>query len=235
MKQYYNIAGLVVRMDTFGRTLAQAEPYRTAEQDDFDFDIIADWNLMRKAYPDADDDICEYMTSGFAFYKELLRYGGLMLHSSCVVLDGKAYLFSANPGTGKSTHTQLWLERFGQRAYILNDDKPALRLIDGKWHACGTPWSGKYDISVNRCVPVGGIAMMERSEENRLTPFSGTEALTAILPQVVRPRKKEYRVCLLELLDQLLRAVPLWKFECNNFAPDALDAAYAAMATAERN
>ena len=49
-----------------------------------------------------------------------------MLHSSAVVADGKAYLFTADSGTGKSTHTQLWPRMFGDRAYILNDDKPAL-------------------------------------------------------------------------------------------------------------
>ena len=51
------------------------------------------------------------------------------------MVDDYAYVFSADSGTGKSTHTQLWLEHFGDRAYILNDDKPAIRLIDGKVYA----------------------------------------------------------------------------------------------------
>lgn len=230
MQKFYRIAGLVVKMDTFGRTEVQAEPYRIPDQTGFDIEIIPDWSIFRKRYPDASDDMCEYMTTGYAFYRELLRFGGLQLHSSCVVLDGRAYLFSAHPGTGKSTHTQQWLERFGKRAYILNDDKPALCLENGEWFAYGTPWSGKNDISVNARVPVAGIAMLERSECNSIEQFFGAEALAKILPQVVRPRGQEYRVLLLEMMDKLLSMVPVWKFECNNFAPDAVDVSYSAMA-----
>lgn len=229
MWKFYSIAGLVVKMDTFGRTEVQAEPYRIPDQTGFDIEIIADHEIFKKKYPEVDDDMCEYMMSGFAFYRELLRFGGLQLHSSCVVLDGQAYLFSAHPGTGKSTHTQQWLERFGDRAYILNDDKPALRLENEEWFAYGTPWSGKNDISVNARVPVAGIAILERSETNSIASFSGAQALAKILPQVVRPRGQEYRVLLLDLMDKLLSMVPVWKFECNNFAPDAVDVSYSTM------
>ena len=73
----------------------------------------------------------------------------MLLHSSAVVVDGYAYLFSADSGTGKSTHTGLWKQHFGDRAYIINDDKPAIRKVDGEWYVFGTPWSGKTDTSVN--------------------------------------------------------------------------------------
>ena len=66
---------------------------------------------------------------------------------------------------------------FGEKAYILNDDKPALRLIEGIWYAYGTPWSGKHDISVNTGVPIGGICMLERGEENKIIPFRGKDAI----------------------------------------------------------
>ena len=62
-----------------------------------------------------------------------------MLHSSCVVVDGAAYAFSADSGTGKSTHTALWLKHFGNRAYMLNDDKPAIRLVGDRVYACRPP------------------------------------------------------------------------------------------------
>jgi len=151
-----------------------------------------------------------------------------MLHSSAVVVDGRAYLFTADSGTGKSTHASLWLRQFPNNAYILNDDKPALRLINGTWYAFGTPWSGKNDISVNAGVPVAGIAVLERGENNEIAPFSGVAAIHALLKQVNRPILMEYRVLLLELLDKLITKVPVWKLKCNLDAEAAI-AAYEGM------
>lgn len=119
-----------------------------------------------KEHPELVQDDWEYMLTGSDFYTELIKYNGILLHSSCVVVDDYAYVFSADSGTGKSTHTQLWLEHFGDRAYILNDDKPAIRLIDGKVYACGTPWSGKYDYSTPKIVELAGICFLQRSETN---------------------------------------------------------------------
>lgn len=85
-------------------------------------------------------DETEYVLTGSRFYFKFINFGGLMVHSSCVVVDGRAYLFSAPSGTGKSTHTALWLKKLGDRAFILNDDKPAVRYEDGTFYAYGTPW-----------------------------------------------------------------------------------------------
>ena len=141
MEQYYNIAGLTVKMSSYGCTVEQAEPYRCESVESPDIIIQSLWEKAKvtrpEYYANVSDDIGEYLFTGFSFYKQLLNFGGFMLHSSAVVVDGKAYLFSANCGTGKSTHTKLWLNLFGDQAYILNDDKPALRLEDGTWYAYG--------------------------------------------------------------------------------------------------
>ena len=179
-------------------------------------------------YPLATADVAEYMCTGAIFYRYLLDFGGLMLHSSAVVVDGKAYLFTADSGIGKSTHTKLLLEKFGDRAFILNDDKPALRLEDDGWFAYGTPWSGKHDISVNTRVPVAGIAVVERGAENRIEPFDGIQAVHAILKQANRPKSAECRVKLLELMDKLITQVPIWKLQCN-MEPEAAEVSYKAM------
>lgn len=228
MKKYYYIAGLTVEMDSFGRTAMQAEPYRVDCPSPADIVIDSHWERLQARYPNACAEDCEYLSTGSSFYRALLGFDGLMLHSSAVVVDGKAYLFTANSGTGKSTHTQLWLDHFGDRAYILNDDKPALRLEDGKWYAYGTPWSGKHDISVNSRVPIAGIAAVQRAQENEITPFGGFEAIHAILKQVNKPRDTVLREKLLELLDRLITQVPVWKL-CCNMEPEAALIAYHAM------
>lgn len=215
MEKFYKIAGLTVRMDSFGRTVEQAKPYEIPPCESVDFTVKSHWNSVKKDYPLLSDDDGEYLATGAKFYLGLLDFGGFMLHSSAVVMDGKAYLFTADCGTGKSTHTGLWLKAFGDRAYILNDDKPALRLEDGVWYAYGTPWSGKHDISVNTRVPLGGIAVVNRSETNWLEPFEGKEAVVQIFRQLNKMRSMEYRIKLLELLDKLITQVPVWKLHCN--------------------
>lgn len=233
MEQYYKIAGLTVWMDSFGRTLKQAEPYR-CEPAEPDVVIRSDWKGLQQRQPHLNDEDCEYISSGSNFYVQLLKHDGMLLHASAVVVDGRAYLFSAPSGTGKSTHTNLWLRLFGDRATILNDDKPALRLEDGKWYAYGTPWSGKYDISANIRVPVAGICFLHRAKENAIEPFSGAKAIFSLLEQTVRPAGMEPRRNLLLLLDRLLTQVPVWQMGCN-MDPQAAIVSYEAMSAGRKD
>lgn len=173
-------------------------------------------------------DLCEYMLTGSMFYTALLSYGGFMLHASAVVYDGRAYLFSAPSGTGKSTHTQLWLKHFGKKAVILNDDKPALRFVGDELVAYGTPWSGKTDEQMNIHAPVAGIAFIERADSNSISVMDKKEAMINIFSQTVRPRSREKTDCLADILDRLLRNVPVYRL-CCNMEPDAAVVAYEAM------
>ncbi len=225
---HYSIAGLRVAMASFGRTLDQAAPYQIPISGEPDITIRSFPEGLHEQCPYLSLDDCEYISTGGSFYTQLLMYNGIMLHSSCVVVDDKAYLFTAPSGTGKSTHTNLWLEKFGDRAYILNDDKPALRLESDIWYAYGTPWSGKYDISCNARVPVAGIAVLNRGAENEIAPYTGSCAISSILDQMMRPAGEELRVRILETLDKLLSCVPVWKLICNT-DPAAATLAYCAM------
>lgn len=215
-------------MGSFGRTLDQASAYEIPISNEPDITIRSKPEILQESYPYLSLDDCEYICTGSSFYTQLLQHNGIMLHSSCVVVDGRAYLFTAPSGTGKSTHTKLWLKKFGDRAYILNDDKPALRLEDGVWYAYGTPWSGKYDISRNEKVPVAGIAVLNRGLNNEIIPYCGFKAITAILDQMIRPAGEEHRTRILETLDKLLSNVPVWKLTCN-MESAAATVAYRAM------
>lgn len=228
MKRYYKITDLVVEMDTFGRTADQAVPYLADGERKADISIVSNWEKFKEMYPFISDEECEYYCTAYRFYTQLVNFEGLMLHSSAVVMDGKAYLFSAPSGTGKSTHTGLWLKEFGNRATILNDDKPALRRIDGEWYAYGTPWSGKHDMSINTRVPLGGICVLRRGEVNKIEPYRGSGAIKDIFEQTPRNNNEEYVSKLLDLLDKLLCEVPVWRMECN-IDPEAARMAYAAM------
>ena len=231
MTRYYKIANLTVAMDSFGRTVEQAEPYLTEASDSADITITADWKALQAAQPHLSDEDSEYLVTGGSFYRQLLNFDGMMLHSSAVVRDGKAYLFTAACGTGKSTHTQLWLKNFPD-AFILNDDKPALRLEEGKIYAYGTPWSGKTAHTRNVRVELGGICVLRRGAENRIVPYTGRGALHDILEQTVRPRDPAMMGKLLDILDRLMTSVPVWKLECN-MEPEAAHTSYNAMSGKE--
>ena len=227
MEECYCIAGLIVKLNSFGRTRNQAAPYRMESVDSM-ITINSDWRQLKEKQPHLSDEDCEYISTGASFYRQLLNFDGLMLPSSAVVVDNRAYLFSAKSGTGKSTHTKLWLDYFGDRAFILNDDKPALRLENGIWYAYGTPWSGKYDINVNARVPLAGICMIHRSEKNEIQPFSNPKVILALLEQTLRPADPVLRTKLMELLDKLLTMVPVWEMGCN-MNPEAAKVSYEAM------
>ncbi len=214
-KGLYRVADLTVEMATFGRTLAQAQPY-LAEETAADMVIRSDWQALQAQQPHLDADACEYLTSGWSFYNQLLDFDGMMLHASAVVMDGRAYLFTAPCGTGKSTHTALWQRVFGDKVIMLNDDKPALRKIDGTWYAYGTPWSGKFNKNVNMRAPIAGICLLARGEVNKIAPFGGIPAFTALMEQTSRTRNGGPNWAKIAAhLDTLLREVPVWRMECN--------------------
>lgn len=231
MTQYYKIANLIVAMDSFGRTVDQAKPYLLEATGNADIIIRSNWKALQARQPHLSDDDCEYLMTGSSFYHQLLNFDGMMLHASAMVLDGKAYLFTAACGTGKSTHTRLWLESFPD-AFILNDDKPALRLENGRLYAYGTPWSGKTARNRNIRVELGGVCVLRRGTENKIAPYAGRAALHDILEQTVRPRDPSMMVKLLDILDRLLALVPVWKLECN-MEPEAAVVSYNAMSGKE--
>ena len=172
---------------------------------------------------------CIYLESGAQFYVKLLKFDGMMLHSSAVELDGRAYLFSGDCGAGKSTHTRLWQAVFGEKAKVFNDDKPALRYIDGKWIAYGTPWCGKDGININMSAPVAGICFLKQAEENKIRRLSNGEAVQRIVKQTMRRFKLvENLDRMLSHVDKLVRQIPVFELE-NRPEPEAALLSYETM------
>lgn len=212
----YNIAGLNIEMTLWdAMTARQAEKYRCDFSGEPDLVLEhnkerIDWYIENKKPLTAEQ--CEYVFTGAWFNSRLLEHNGFMLHSSAVYYGGKAYLFSADSGTGKSTHTALWLKYLGDKAKILNDDKPAVRIIDGKCYACGTPWSGKNDNSTNAIVEIGGIVFLERSTTPKIERENDTLfAITNILRQTIMPRTVDANDSLFKLMEKLIADIPVYK------------------------
>ncbi|MGN0494469.1 MAG: hypothetical protein ACI4F7_12540 [Acutalibacteraceae bacterium] len=229
--QIYNIADLKVGLDCRTRTMQRAEKYLCDGFAGTPDCIIKTSPEEIKAIvkPEWTEEIKAYVYEGKLFYKELINnFNGMMIHSSAIVVDERAYLFSAPSGTGKSTHTSFWLKKFGDRAYILNDDKPAVRVLDDGVFAYGTPWSGKSDISINKRVQVAGICFLERDGENWIKPMPDSEKVINMYHSSIRKIDKDSAVKLFEIIGQIIERVPIYKMGCTPTA-EAADLAYEAM------
>ena len=160
--------------------------------------------------------------------QKLLERNTLLLHGSTVAVDGNAYLFTAPCGTGKSTHTRLWREVFGDRAVMVNDDKPFLKITTEGVLAYGSPWSGKHGLANNICVPLKGICLLQRGTENEIRPLAPEYGIALLREQAHIPEDSALRGSVFALVDALLEKVPLWEMSCNK-EPVAAEIAYRAM------
>lgn len=221
------IAELIVQVPEAGDLIPRCQAYLTEERTP---NIIIQTESFRpNAWKGLSDNEYIYCESGSHFHFHLLEFGGMMLHASAVVVENRAYLFSAPSGMGKSTHTSMWKKIFGEEAQIINDDKPALRYIDGIWYAYGTPWCGKDGINCNRKVPLAGICFLKQAPHNRIRRLSNQEAVQKIIWQTMRRFKKQEKLDLmLSRVDELVRSIPVFELE-NLPEPDAARLSYETM------
>ncbi len=155
-------------------------------------------------------------------------FDAFVFHASVVACYGVAYAFAAASGVGKSTHTALWLKQFGDRAQIVNGDKPIFRFINGQLRAFGTPWQGKENQGANTQAPLGAVCFLERGAENKIRPLNGSEVIERLAGQILMPVETEAAVSFLNLLDRMLRHTPTYLLCCNT-KPEAAMVAYQGM------
>ena len=203
--------GMAPRLESYAYTLSESE--------NIDVKILEE-KYKRTRWPLLSHEHFCYMESGYIFYLKLMLYGGMMLHSSAVELDGRAYLFSGPSGMGKSTHARLWEDLF-PNARIFNDDKPALRQKDGVWYAYGTPWCGKNGININISAPIAGICFLKRGETNEIRRLSKIEAASAVFSQTLNCFASSNGLdVLVKIIDRLIDSLPIYELRCKA-EPDA--------------
>lgn len=114
-------------------------------------------------------EYAEYDAVPYLFYGELPKFDAFWLHSVVIEKDGVGYAFSADPGTGKSTHAALWMKAFPD-AHIINGDNPIIRLNpeDGCFYAYGTPFCGKEGYHQNKGVLLKAVCFLRRGAENEI-------------------------------------------------------------------
>ena len=192
------------------------------EQQDADTEA-AEEGFRQRNFP---DPFLERAAIQRSFAAHLLERDTILLHGSTLSLDGRGYLFTARSGTGKSTHTRLWREVFGSRVQMVNDDKPFAQLSPAGVTVWGSPWSGKHGLDTNISVPLAGICLLERGSQNIIRQ-AAPDALKELL-KGFRPQSPEQSARYENLLEELIRRVPLWHMYCNK-NPEAAEVAFEAM------
>lgn len=105
----------------------------------------------------------------------------LLIHASTILNNGYGYAFIAKSGTGKSTHTQLWIKHI-PGSELMNDDNPIVRVVGDQAFIYGSPWSGKTPCYRQIKAPLGAITRIDRASKNSIEKLSPIEAFASLLP-----------------------------------------------------
>lgn len=153
-------------------------------------------------------------TSLFALERHMIKNDSLILHCAYMVYQGKAILFSAPSGTGKSTQAELWKQYRGSR--IVNGDRALLRKIDGAWSACGWPVCGSSDICESEDTPLYTIVMLRQGETNYIERLSPIQTFTQLYAQTtINQWNPAFVQRAMELIEDLIGQVPVYQLTCN--------------------
>lgn len=116
----------------------------------------------------------------------------LLIHASCIMVSSQctvhgsqlpvAFPFTAKSGTGKSTHTSLWMKHI-DGCELMNDDNPIIRIDDqGTPYIYGSPWSGKTPCYRNVKALLGAVTRIERAPQNSIEREGPVQAFATLLP-----------------------------------------------------
>ena len=143
----------------------------------------------------------------------------ILVHSSVLMVDGQAVMFLAPSGTGKSTHSRLWRQVYGDRVTMINDDKPlvSVRTDNNGTHLTvyGTPWCGKHGIETNTSASVKAIFILKRNEVNEVTKMGFRDAFPYIFNQTYRPDNEILMRKTLLLATTFAQNVDIFELGCN--------------------
>ena len=141
-------------------------------------------------------------------------YETLMVHASVIGHGGGGYMFLGRSGTGKSTHSRLWLNHI-EDTELLNDDNPVIRFVDGEPVVFGTPWSGKTHCYKNVSVPLKAIVRLSQAPYNKISRNIPLQAYASLMPACSCMRWDRVSTdALHKTVEKVISKVRCWHLEC---------------------
>lgn len=157
----------------------------------------------------------------------LPSHNRILMHGASISYNEHAYLFTAPSGTGKSTHIRLWKKYLGDDVKIVNGDKPFISLEDEPV-IYGSPWAGKENWHRNCKMPLKGICFVQRGTTNSIRRIEASDCLSLLFKQVYLPADTLAAGLTLELVDMLIKKVPLYVLTCD-MSEDAVRCSFEAL------
>lgn len=139
----------------------------------------------------------------------------VLIHSSCVVHQGNAVLCLGESGTGKSTHTRLWL-KYIPDSFLLNDDSPVLAFENGEAVVYGSPWSGKTHHYHQLRFPLAAAIRLSQAPYNKIRLLSTIEAFSSLHPSFPPALAQDdyFQDMMISMLSEVLTVAPVYHLEC---------------------
>ena len=157
----------------------------------------------------------------------LPSHNRILMHGASISYNEHAYLFTAPSGTGKSTHIRLWKKYLGDDVKIVNGDKPFISL-ENEPMIYGSPWAGKENWHRNCRMPLKGICFVQRGTTNSIRRIEASDCLSLLFKQVYLPADTLAAGLTLELVDMLIKKVPLYVLTCD-MSEDAVRCSFEAL------
>ena len=164
--------------------------------------------------PTAPIQACESLCVYRTIAEQLPAFDRFVFHGAAIEYGGKAYLFTAPSGTGKTTHINLWKQYIGDKVDIINGDKPIIKAGNVST-VYGTPWAGKEGYQRNASAPLKAICILKQGEENKITKLELAEAVNHLMRQVYLPSDPSALSKTLELLGKMIENTPVYLLECD--------------------
>ena len=138
----------------------------------------------------------------------------LMVHASVVAHDSGAYMFLGKSGTGKSTHSSLWLKYIND-TNLLNDDNPVIRVEGDNVNVYGTPWSGKTPCYKNEVLPLNAVVRLSQAPHNVIKRLAPLQSYASLMPACSCMRwDRRSTDALHKTVEKVISRVAGWHLEC---------------------
>ena len=168
----------------------------------------------KQSVPTAPIEVCESLCIYRTIAEQLPNHNRFVFHGAAIEHDGKAFLFTAPSGTGKTTHINLWRKHLGNKVSMINGDKPIIKVEETPI-VYGTPWAGKEGYQRNTNAPIKAICILKQGKTNHIKKLETTDALKHIMRQVYMPHNPIALSKTLELIGKILETTPVYELSCD--------------------
>lgn len=228
----YDIAGLRVKIENqYEYTDKFCQAYLSEDQyspSDIVASVTAEELMGEKKFsPEYGDGYIENICLYRSICRQMPSFGRMLLHCSVIEYEGSAYAFLGKSGTGKSTHTKLWIKHLPS-VNIVNGDKPILAYSKDGFTAYGTPWMGKERWGTNTKAPLKALCFLEQAKVNAIRKLSPSETTPRLFLQILIPQDEENAGLTLELADKMVTEVPAYLLQCD-ISEEAVKKSFEAM------